>query len=207
MLARYSQTNLSVSFTQIGRGECPLLMDYGPEYCKTLSRKSFEFIAHNKNIKTVILASDWPAYIQGKKYADMNYYEDTNHFKEALEKTIKSYQGIGKNILVFLSPPHGANPKSCIPRPIRLSHKNICTLALSTAEKKEKHYREYLIPLLMKEHISYFDPYVFLCDDNSLQCKIALDNKLFYLEDGAHLSNHGGNYLAIQGKTRLDALF
>lgn len=105
MLARYSQTNLSVSFTQIGRGECPLLMDYGPEYCKTLSRKSFEFIAHNKNIKTVILASDWPAYIQGKKYADMNYYEDTNHFKEALEKTIKSYQGIGKNILVFLSPP------------------------------------------------------------------------------------------------------
>lgn len=59
----------------------------------------------------------------------------------------------------------------------------------------------------MREHISYFDPYVFLCDDNSLQCKIALDNKLFYLEDGAHLSNHGGNYLAIQGKTRLDALF
>lgn len=207
MLLRYSQENTLISFTQIGRGQCPALMDYGPKYCRTLFRQSFDFVASNNNIKHVILAADWSAYIHGKKYADTNDYEDATHFKQALEKTIKSYQAIGKNIIVFLSPPNGANPKSCIPRPIRLSQKNICTLALSTAEKKEKHYRDYLIPLMKKEQISYFDPYDFLCDKNALRCKIALDNKLFYLEDGAHLSNHGGDYLALQGKTTLDALF
>ena len=206
MMVQYSKVNNLISFTQIGRGQCPALIDYGPEYCRKLSRKTLEFISKNKQIKNVMLALDWNAYINGKTYLDTNHREDTKNFKIAFKKTVKRYKAMGKNLVVFLSPPYGSKPKSCIPRPIRLSQKNICSLSLSTAEKNDQHYRDYLIPLLLKEKISYFDPFTFLCDNDSLQCKVALNNHIFYLEDGGHLSNHGGTYLAQQGKHILDKL-
>lgn len=200
--AKNAATNFS--FIQFGRGQCPSLNDYGPAYCRQITSKIFDYIVSNENIKTVVLATQWVAYYNGKGFRWVNYRETPEAFKVAFEKTIHAYKEKGKKVIVFLAPPVGSNPKACLIRPIRLTNKTICSLPLETAIEKDGKYRDYLIPKLQSENIKYFDPFPYFCD--AVSCKIIDGNKILSA-DGGHLSIYGGEFLANQGRVELNKIF
>ena len=205
MLSEYTRsTNKNFSFVQLGRGQCPALLDYGPDYCRLISNKSFEFIKNNPAIKTIILASDWGAYANGKDFQWVQHKESGEAFRASFEKTVLAYRDIGKDVVMMLAVPTGSAPQSCILRPMRITNKNICNLAIETARSNDRNYRESLLPLLTKLDIAYFDPFVHFCDD--IECRIAVGTKIFSA-DGGHMSIFGGEYLAAKGKGDLDSLF
>jgi peptidoglycan/LPS O-acetylase OafA/YrhL len=197
MLKSYSESIYnSFSFVQFGRGQCPSLLDYGPSYCKLITFKSYEYIKNNSKIKTVILSSYWPAYYNGKDFYWIKHIESKDAFIVSFEKTIKAYKDLGKNVIVFLAPPVGSNPKSCVVRPVRLKDRNICNLTKSKALKNDGDYRSYLVPFLDSVGVRYFDPFKYFCDE--LECKIIENGKIFSA-DGFHMSIFGGEFLARVG--------
>lgn len=204
MLNSYSNSiDLTFSFTQLGRGQCPSLLDYGPAYCKLITEKSLSYIRNSPKIKTVVLASNWPAYYNGKDFNWIKHIENKDAFTVAFEKTVKTYINLGKQVVVFLSPPVGSNPKSCITRPIRITNKNICKLSTSDALNNDGNYRDYMIPLLDSLGVQHFDPFKYFC--NEVECKIMADGKIFSA-DGGHMSVFGGEFLSIKGSDELRKL-
>lgn len=204
LLQSYSEkTDTNFSFRQIGRGQCPSLLNYGPAYCQLITKKSFEFIKNSPDIKTVILSSSWPAYYNGKDFTWVKHIENKDAFIVAFEETVKAYKNLGKQVIVLLAPPVGSNPKSCIIRPVRLTEKNICNLPKSIALGNDGDYRTYLIPFLNREDIQYFDSFKYFCDE--FECKIIEDGKIFSA-DGGHMSVFGGEFLAQKASFELKKL-
>ncbi len=205
MLNAYSkEVDTKFSFIQFGRGQCPLLFDYGPAYCQLITKKTFDYIKNSSEIKTVILASSWSDYYTTKDFYWVNHIETKQAFITAFEKTIKAYKKLGKNVIVFLAPPIGSNPRSCINRPIRLTDKKICSLSTSDALLNEDGYRGYLVDFINGLGIQYFDPFKYFCDN--LQCKIMENGKIFYADD-RHLSVFGGEFLSTKASSELRKLF
>jgi peptidoglycan/LPS O-acetylase OafA/YrhL len=203
MFNAYAKNNANVPiFIQFARGECPSLNDYGPEYCKEITAKIFDYIKSHSEVEKVVLASEWPAYFHDRTWAD--HHENTETFKAAFEKTIRDYQSIGKQLIILLAPPFGSNPRSCIVRQVRLTDKNICNLTKDEALANDENYRDYLLPKLRAGNISYFDPFIYFCDNE--HCKIT-DGKKIFFTDLTHLSTFGGEFLANKGKDKLDELF
>lgn len=196
MLAAFSKRDAHFSFAQFGRGQCPTLLEYGPPYCRLIANRSFEYVRGSPHVRTVVLAANWPAYYAGKDFYWVNHTETQASFKHALEKTIGMYRDIGKDVAVFLAPPVGADPKSCILRPLRLTQKNSCNLTLERARRFDGDYRAYLLPAMARLAVATFDPFEFFCNDS--ECKIA-ENARIFSADGGHLSVFGGEYLADKG--------
>ncbi len=204
MLHAYSENiDPNFSFKQLGRGQCPLLLDYGPAYCQLITKKAFEFIKNSPDVKTVVLASDWPAYYNGKDFYWVKHVESVDAFTAAFEKTVSAYKNLNKRVVVLLAPPVGGNPKSCIIRPLRITDKNICNLPKSQALSTDGDYRNYLRDFLNRIDVQYFDPFKYFCDD--IECKITEDGKIFYA-DGRHMSSFGGEFLATKAGLELKKL-
>ncbi len=203
-LNAYARGGDEFSFRQIGRGECPSLLDYGPGSCREISRKAFDYIKNSTEIKTVVLAANWSAYYRGKRFSGIDQVVGQEVFKEAFERTVQAYREAGKNIVVFLAVPSGSNPKSCIARPVRLTDRNNCALTIESAHQTDGNYRQYLIPFLQGLQIPYFDPFKYLCNDAG--CTIEKGGRIFYA-DGRHLSIFGGEFLAEKGANDLRAIF
>lgn len=207
MLTAYSKnTHYKLSYIQFARGQCPALLDYGPEYCREMTNKVFEYIKSSPNIKTVILANAWPDYYNGKVgfHSLVTYEESAQSFKSSFEKTLNAYRSIGKKLVIMLSPPLGSNPKSCITREIQISDKKTCSLSTEAARSNDGNYRDYMLPLLNSLAIQAFDPFKYFCNDT--ECKITDHEKIFSI-DGKHLSVFGSEYLESKGKNDLDAIF
>lgn len=203
LLQSYSEMiDTNFSFRQIGRGQCPSLLNYGPAYCQLITKKSFEFIQNSPDVKTVILSSNWPAYYNGKDFIWVKHIESKDAFIRAFEKTVNAYKNLGKKVIVLLAPPVGSNPKSCI-RPVRLTDKDICNLPKSKALGNDGDYRTYLIPFLNRNNIKYFDSFQYFCDE--FECKIMVDGKIF-TADGQHMSVFGGEFLATKASIELKNL-
>ena len=205
LLQSYSEKiDTNFSFRQIGRGQCPSLLNYGPAYCQLITKKSFEFIQNSPDVKTVIFSSNWPAYYNGKDFKWVKHIESKDAFVVAFEETVNAYKNIGKQVIVLFAPPGGGNPKSCIIRPVRLTDKNICNLLKSQALANDGDYRTYLISFLNRNNIKYFDPFQYFCDE--YECKITEGGKIF-TADSQHLSVFGGEFLATKASTELKNLF
>jgi hypothetical protein len=201
MFDAYSkQIDTAFSFVQFGRGSCPMLLDYGPSYCQLITSKSFDLIQKSATINTVVLASNWPSYYEAK----VQYNGGQKGFEIALLKTIQGYRNIGKRVIVLLAPPTGIKPQSCVLRPLRLTDKNACNLTIEKALKNDGSYRHYLIPLLLRMEVEYFDPFKYLCEDGF--CKVTDGEKIFYADD-EHLSYLGGEYIAKKGSLDLQNMF
>ena len=200
MLKAYARTDNSFSFFQFGRGECPSLLDYGPSYCRLITNKSYEYVKGNPQVRTIVMASNWPVYYNEKEFHWGKHVESKDAFIAAFEKTVKAYKALGKNVVVLLAPPVGSNPKSCIVRPIRLTVKKSCTLSKAQALANDGDYRDYLITFLGDVGVKYFDPFKYFCDE--AECKIVSDGKIFSA-DGGHMSIFGGEYLIQSGGEEL----
>ncbi len=204
MLQSYSKQagNSAFVFRQFGRGFCHGFADIGYENCQELIKETQSYIEKTPSIDTVILAANWPLYFNGFDRIGSTPVS-SQQFKAAFEKNVAYYQGLGKRVIVFLAPPVGANPRACLTRPIRLSDKSNCNLALPEALHNDGQYRAYFSAYLKSKNIETFDPFKYMCDATS--CKVT-DGTLIYYVDHEHFSIFGGQFLADAAKDDLKNL-
>ncbi|GGZ08448.1 acyltransferase family protein [Pseudoduganella plicata] len=192
----------STRFVQFGRGQCPALLDYGPAWCREIVRAQAAYVAQHAGVRTVILAGHWPAYAGGQRWSRFDHEESTAAFHAAFRRTVEHYRSLGRHVVILLSPPTGANPATCVPRPLHLVEKNICRRTLAQARQSDGDYRVTLLPWLAARNVAVFDPYPVLCDDR--QCRLMDGDRMLYA-DWLHLSTHGAGWLALQGRPALRA--
>ena len=199
-----SSNHADVIFSQFGRAICPSLVGYGSAFCNQIAQKEREFALNHSTIKNIVIAGNWPHYNKNIHLQKGNVSESKENFQKSFEGTVNWYKKMGFHVIILLAPPTGVDPKSCLVRPIKLSHKNQCNLALEQAKKNDGDYREFMIPFLNKQGIPFLDPWPYLCTDR--ECKVIDGNKIL-MNDVWHLSAYGGQYLSQAAKKRLDELF
>jgi hypothetical protein len=77
-------------------------------------------------------------------------------YMESFMKTVESYKSIGKEVLVVLTVPQSANPRSCINKKYKISSRNICNIDLNKAISIDGNYRMKFKNVLKKNEL--FDP-------------------------------------------------
>jgi peptidoglycan/LPS O-acetylase OafA/YrhL len=204
MLQRYSEQtgNSAFVFRQFGRGFCHGFADIGYENCQELVKEVHAYIEKTPSIDTIILAANWPLYFNGFERVGSTPIS-AQQFKATFEKSVAYYQGLGKRVVVFLAPPVGANPRACLTRPLRLSNKSNCNLALPEALHNDGQYRTYFTAYLKSKNIATFDPFKYLCDE--ARCKVTDGVRIYYV-DHEHFSIFGGQFLAEAAKDDLQKL-
>jgi SGNH domain (fused to AT3 domains) len=154
------------------------------------------YIDKTPSIHTIIMAANWPLYYDGFEMGTAGKVTNTQ-FKAAFEARVKHYQGLGKRVIVFLTPPAGVSPRACVVRPIRLtdhlSNKSNCVMARKDAVTNDGQYRRYFVDVLAPKGIATFDPFKYMCDDKT--CKVTDGTQIYYL-DHEHFSIFGGQFLA-----------
>ncbi len=204
MLQRYSEQagDSAFVFRQFGRGLCHGFPEIAYENCAELINATRTYLAKTPSVDTIILAANWPLYFNGFDRVGSTPVS-SQQFKAAFEKNVAYYQGLGKRVIVFLAPPVGANPRACLTRPIRLSDKSNCNLALTEALHNDGQYREYFTMYLKNIKVDTFDPFKYMCDETS--CKVTDGTRIYYV-DHEHFSVFGGQFLAIAAKDELAVL-
>ena len=183
-------------FRQMGRGLCHGLPEIGYDNCKAMLAATDAYIVKMPSIHTIIMAANWPLYYDGFEMGTAGKVTNTQ-FKVAFEARVKHYQGMGKRVIVFLTPPTGVSPRACVVRPIRLpdrmADKSNCVMARKDAVTNDGQYRRYFADVLAQKGIATFDPFKYMCDDKT--CKVTDGTQIYYL-DHEHFSIFGGQYLA-----------
>jgi peptidoglycan/LPS O-acetylase OafA/YrhL len=204
MLQSYSEQagDSTFVFRQFGRGLCHGFPEVAYENCQELVQATRAYMAKTPSIDTIILAANWPLYYNGFDRVGGTPVS-SQQFKAAFEKNVAYYQGLGKRVIVFLAPPVGANPRACLTRPIRLSDKSSCNLALAEALHNDGQYRAYFTAYLKSKNVDIFDPFKYMCDESS--CKVTDGTRIYYV-DHEHFSVFGGQFLADAAKDDLRQL-
>ena len=189
-------------FTQLGRGECPMLLGYGYPQCKELAQSAFDYAKSNQNIKTVLLVSRWSIYENG--FTREGFTSSQAEFESALKETISAYHKLGKKVELVLTVPISNNPRACVVRAVQLSGKNInyCFISNQHAKNFDGNYRQFVnfLHTSMPNEFNILDTWDYLCDPK--ECKIIDGNKVLYSDEG-HLSIYGGQFIAQKNKTQL----
>jgi peptidoglycan/LPS O-acetylase OafA/YrhL len=179
-------------FRQMGRGLCHGLPEIGYDNCKAMMAATDAYIDQTPSIHTIIMAANWPLYYDGFELGTAGKVTPAQ-FKAVFEARVARYQGLGKRVIVFLTPPTGVSPRACVVRPIRLTDKANCVMARKDAVTNDGNYRSYFADLLSQKGIVTFDPFNYMCDDKT--CKITDGTRIYYL-DHEHFSIFGGQFLA-----------
>ena len=204
MLQRYAEQagDSNFVFRQFGRGLCHGFPEIAYENCAELVNATRAYIEKTPSVDTIILAANWPLYFNGFDRVGSTPVS-SQQFKAAFEKNVAYYQGLGKRVVVFLAPPVGANPRACLTRPIRLSEKSSCNLALAEALRNDGQYRAYFTMYLKSINVATFDPFKYMCDETS--CKVTDGTRIYYV-DHEHFSVFGGQFLGDAAKDDLRSL-
>ncbi len=204
MLQSYSEQagDSSFVFRQFGRGLCHGFPEVAYENCQELVKATHTYIEATPSVDTIILAANWPLYFNGFDRIGSTPVS-SQQFKAAFEKNVAYYKSLGKRVIVFLAPPVGANPRACLTRPIRLSEKSSCNLALAEALHNDGQYRAYFATYLKSINVDTFDPFKYLCDEKI--CKVTDGTRIYYV-DHEHFSVYGGQFLADAAKDDLRQL-
>jgi peptidoglycan/LPS O-acetylase OafA/YrhL len=204
MLLRYAEQSSDSAFVfrQYGRGLCHGFPEIAYENCAELVQATHAYLEKTPTVDTIILAANWPLYFNGFDRVGSTPV-NSQQFKTAFEKNVAYYQGLGKRVIVFLAPPVGANPRACLTRPIRLSDKSSCNLALKEALHNDGQYRAYFATYLKSIKVDTFDPFKYMCDPTS--CKVTDGIRIYYV-DHEHFSAYGGQFLADAAKDDLRIL-
>ncbi|MQA42658.1 acyltransferase family protein [Rugamonas aquatica] len=200
MLAEHVRDEGERRFVQIGMGGCPVLADYGRPDCRAFSQAVAGYLQRTPSLRTVILAGHWPAYVDRQELGPQ--VETAASFDQAFARSVAQYQARGLQVVVLLAPPTGSKPRSCIARPITLTHKRLCDVPTEIATDNDGGYRSRMLPLLAQHRVAVFDPFPVLCPGKV--CK-TLDGEHILYADINHLSLFGAQYLARNGKPALDA--
>lgn len=190
-------------FTQIGRGGCPSLLNYGKPACRELASAAFVYALEKPAIQHVVLISNWPIYMKDNLYDGGKATKDD--FETALVQTISAFEKAGKKISIVLAIPVDPEPRACVKRTIRITSKDICNLPKTKALAADGNYREFFGKLNQQfPKISFFDPWKYICDEE--KCKVMDGDNILYV-DSSHLSINGGAYLANSASTELMTFF
>ncbi len=205
MMETYSQANKGLLYEQYGRGQCPALLGYGPDWCAGFAQTVYERVKKTPSIQTVLIAGNWSYYWAEKKQFTATGRDYLRaEFEKGLQDTLKAYQALGKRVVFVYQSPGIGDPKQCVQRRIRLGNaaEDKCQLSLAEAQTREE-YRRFVTPLLARLKISAFDPYTHFCDSKS--CKVRDGDKVFNTTT-THLSGFGGQYLAHKAAPELKKL-
>ena len=204
------------SFRQFARGQCPSLLDYGPQPCRELLAKVLrqDFI---KDIQTVIITADWRSYVYGKHYIFFPDAHDdaADSFATALRTTVDYWEKLGKRVVILYSPPQGMNLEACVPRRFSLTDPATCRYTRKQAEERDAQYRSKLADILgQRPNVMYFDPFKFLCTEST--CMVTSKGEYMYVDtvkSGTqppfiwnHMSVYGAQYLARTAEAELTRL-
>ena len=193
-----------IIYEQYGRGQCPSLLEYGPDWCAGFGKTVYERVKKTPSIKTVVLAANWSYYWEEqKKFSATGRPYTRAEFEKSFVSTVKAYQALGKKVVVIYQSPGIADPKVCIQR--RFQPKELadqCTLSRAQADGREI-YRQLMGPVVAQLKLETFDPYVYFCDEK--ECKVKDGEKIF-TTTSTHLSGFGGQYLARKAAPNLKKL-
>lgn len=165
VMNEYVRRTGDVSYYQFGRGLCPMLLDYGPSYCREITDFAKRYIAETPSVDTVVLPSNWPLYAKGLDWAKGlanlkgEYKETPESFYQSFARTVDYYQKLGKKVVVFLTPPSGIDPRSCTLRVFKFTKKNLCDSNVWVAKEIDGEYRSRLLPYLTTHNVEVFDPF------------------------------------------------
>ncbi len=215
-LARLSEKH-PFTFKQFARGQCAMLLGYGPRVCQELLDAVLNSLDRSK-LHTVILALDWRAYVHGKDYTMMRSAalpDPAEAFEAALKATVDFWQSSGQRVVLFYSPPQGLDPRQC-----SRSYKNgafdstVCSQPLAQAITNDDGYRQALTNILTStSDITYFDPFPYFCEQDT--CTVMNGSDVLYEDffknpskpklSWSHLSEAGAVLLADKGEHELVA--
>ena len=204
VLEEYARDATGIIYEQYGKGQCPALLGYGPDWCSAFAQTAYERIKKTPSIKTVVLAANWSYYWpEPKKFTDTGRPYLRAEFEKSFEGTLKAYQALGKNVVVMYQSPSIDDPKVCVSRRFQpASVVNQCALSRQQADSRET-YRQFMNPVLQQLKVKSFDPYVYFC--NAKECALKDGDKIFTTTT-THLSGFGGQYLAQKAAADLKKL-
>ncbi len=191
-------------YEQYGRGQCPALLGYGPDWCSAFAQTAYERIKKTPSIKTVMLAANWSYY-----WAEQKQFSATGRpylraeYEKSFVATLKAYRALGKAVVVVYQSPGIDDPKVCVSRRFQpASVANQCALSRQQADARET-YRQFMSPVLQQLKVKSLDPYAYFC--NAKECTLKDGDKIF-ITTATHLSGFGGQYLARKAKPDLQKL-
>ncbi len=202
----------------VGRGGCPGLLGLQriepgkAEICNESTKMLFQYVLALKNIRTVILADNHPAYITGENFGiaktkdqmhiryddDPSLKDPAEIYKIALFETIKKIEAAGKTVIVVSSIPElGFNPESCVNmRPVVIKEKLLkkpCSLPLAEFLARQRNYLPINIEIKKYyPHVTILEPNSVLCSDESCS---AVQNENILYRDESHLNQFGSEYV------------
>ena len=205
MLDEYARiASKKIIYEQYGRGQCPSMLGYGPDWCSGFAITVYERVKKSPSIRTVVIAANWSYYWQEqKKFSATGQAYTRAEFEKSFVSTVKAYQALGKKVVVMYQSPGIAEPKVCVQR--RFQPKDAvdqCALSRAQADGREL-YRQFMHPVLQELKVQTFDPYAYFCD--AKECKVKDGEKIFNTTV-THLSGFGGQYLARKSAPELKKL-
>ena len=183
--------------TQVGKGSCPLLDGYGVNDCLKDGIHVNQVLNSKDNIKTVLISANYVFYSNNSKeklWSEKDFTKD--NFLNALDKTIEMHIKKGREVVVFLTIPHGIDPKACVIRPLSLSVE-VCKAPIRADIESANTF--------LAQHLKDKFPTVTIIDPSSTFCKdgaCAASNgkdKTYYF-DGWHLNRFGAEALFEQNR-------
>ncbi len=177
-----------VNYLQLGMGMCPSLLGFGIPECINFAEKTFSYIKSEPSFKTVVIAGQWPLYSDGLTIDGK--YLSGSLFWESLDRTVKAYKEIGKDVYLVYTVP-GGQPRKCFKRSIFTD--GSCQLDARVASENEKNYRVKFDQIILENNLDSLDLKEALCD--RLVCTNKSNSTIVYL-DNAHISRSGGAYIS-----------
>lgn len=164
--------------------------------------KATAFAAAEPSIKTVVMASRGPFYMNGDwLFQLVDHPEITDRKKVwelAMRDTLDSFVRAGKQVVFVIDHPElDFDPRACLDsRPLRITNhvRRPCAVSRSAYDKRNEDYREVVFSVL-KDYptVKLFDSAAYLCDQQ--WCWAMRDEKILYF-DRDHPSREGSRYLA-----------
>ena len=188
--------------TQVGKGSCPLLEGYGIGDCLRDGIHVNKVLNSKDNIKTVLISANYVFYSENSKekiWTERDFSK--NAFLSAFDRTIEGHLKKGREVVVFLTIPHGIDPKACVIRPLSLSVE-VCNAPMrADIESANAFLRQHL-----KEKfptVTVIDPIPTFCKDG--ECTASNGKDKTYYFDGWHLNRFGAEALFDQNKEAIQS--
>lgn len=177
-----------VQYIQYGKGSCPIVLKTESVECQQFSHRVLADIEKYGGNSVLVVMAQWSLYPEKSLYS--------------LEEFLRRSRASNKKVIVSLSFPLGARPRTCIDRGIpSLSGNQHCDTPLNVSIERSQKAHEVIRGLVHKYGYELFDPSGFFCDLK--YCKVVDKNTLLYFDD-SHITRAGGAYLAAKSKGWLD---
>lgn len=217
--------NLNYSFTFMGRGGCPPLLDvdvergnYNIGVCKQLAEQEYEYVKDH-NIKKVFLISRWSLYtddqpdntkmynhfLTSEKSRDLNRSSSRISFEYGVKKTVERYKKIGTQVFIVLQVPQhemSAYDIYCKSMFFQDSKKTAVIENMSTKNSSHEQFQKYNRDIF-KQYIGTLN----LISLDSIFCHEGIckvgDKDNSYYRDDDHLSVYGAKLAAAKIREEL----